>query len=137
MQSSLSEETFNLRVRVPAEFLSGIPMGTVPPISGLVRVKARPEAEVILETSAEDPVLVRWSHGLGAATFLAVDLGERWTSEWLKWPYLTRLTSQMVRDSSRAFLEPAMDVVVDRLEGGRVRVELRARDEEWNPPAQP
>ncbi len=133
MQSSLSEETFNLRVRVPAEFLSGIPMGTVPPISGLVRVKARPEAEVILETSAEDPVLVRWSHGLGAATFLAVDLGERWTSEWLKWPYLTRLTSQMVRDSSRAFLEPAMDVVVDRLEGGRVRVELRARDENGIP----
>ena len=133
MQSSLVEESLNLQVRAQAELLSGIPMETAPALSGLVRVKARPEAEVILETSAEDPVLVRWRHGLGVATFLAVDLGERWTSEWLKWPYLTRLTSQLVRDNARTFMEAPLELFLDHLEGGRIGVELQARDENGSP----
>jgi hypothetical protein len=133
MQTSVTEETLNLKIRRPVEFLTGIPLETAPALSGIVRVKARPEGEVIVETTAEDPVLARWRYGLGTVLFLAADLGERWTADWLKWPYLTRLTSQLVRASAGTVLEPALDWRVERLDGIQVQVQLQARDEAGMP----
>lgn len=129
MRSALEEKPLALRVRQGAEFLQGIPRESFPELQGIVRVKARPQSELILETSKEDPVLSRWHFGLGTVIFLASDLGERWTADWLTWPYLTRFATQMLRDAARSLDESPENWTVQRISPDRVRLRLSLKDD--------
>lgn len=61
-----------------------------PVVAGHALTRARPEAEVLLETALGDPLLATWRSGLGAVLALPAGLGA-WTPQWLTWREWPRL----------------------------------------------
>ncbi len=57
----------------------------MPPLLGYVGTTAKDTAEVILASPKDDPVLARWSYGLGRAAAWTSDAKGRWAGQWLNW----------------------------------------------------
>jgi Mg-chelatase subunit ChlD len=87
----------------PARELVGIDFTHAPPLSGYLRTKAKPTAEVLLETAQRDPLLVRWQFGLGQVDVFTSDATARWAARWIteKWAGFPKLWTQLVRGAER------------------------------------
>lgn len=105
------------------EAFAGLEMEGAPPLAGFVRTMAKDNAEIVLETDNEEPLLARWQFGLGRAAFFASDVKNRWSARWLEWDGYGKFWTQLVRETMRqsGFLEPDLRLVRD---GTRVRVAL-------------
>lgn len=89
------------KVALQARELAGVELDRAPPLRGYVRAKAKPTAEVLIETPRHDPLLARWRYGLGQSVAFASDATGRWATDWLTWSGFGKLWTQLVRGAQR------------------------------------
>jgi uncharacterized membrane protein len=101
-RSSMVEEPFRPKVTKRAQVLKGIPWESAPYLLGYVSTKAKPEAEVLMVSDYDEPILARWRNGLGKVVVFTSDLKNRWAVEWVRWPGYSKFWAQLIRDTMRA-----------------------------------
>lgn len=69
----------------------------LPELNGYVAVTARPGAEVVLRSPADDPILAAWQYGLGRAVAWTPSAADPWAGQWTSWPGYDRFWAQVVR----------------------------------------
>lgn len=100
--SGLVERSTVALVQKRARMLAGIAWSDAPHLRGYVRTWARPQAEVLLSSEgAGDPLLARWSVGLGQVAAWTSDLGTRWAADWARWAPFSKLWGQIARATMR------------------------------------
>lgn len=71
-------------------------------LHGLLEVRARPTAEVRLETGRGEPLLAGWRFGLGRVSAWMSDLSGPWSRELSGWEGYARLVTGLFREGARA-----------------------------------
>ncbi len=125
VRSNLGEEPFKPVLKRRMAAFDGVDIEQAPELKGFVASRARDNAEVLLATPSESPVLARWQFGLGKAVVFTSDVKNRWASKWLEWPGYGKLWAQVTRDVMRRESGEQLDFRVDR-EGGEAVVSLSA-----------
>jgi uncharacterized membrane protein len=96
--STAVERNVRAEIAKKAEVLDGVEVDAAPPLLGYVRYQSKPTADVILNTDARDPLLVRWQYGLGRAEVFTSDAKSRWARRWVSWTGFDRLWENVFRD---------------------------------------
>jgi len=125
VRSNLGEEPFRAVLKRRMAAFDGVAIEEAPELNGFVASKARENAEVLLATPSDSPVLARWQYGLGKTVAFTSDVKNRWASKWLEWPGYGKLWAQVTRDVMRRESGEQLDFRVDR-EGGEAIVSLSA-----------
>jgi Ca-activated chloride channel family protein len=133
-RSSVIEEPTRIRAARRAEALGGLALEGAPPLRGYTRVRARPEAELLLATTSGDPLLARWQVGLGQVAAWTSDLASRWSADLARWPSYAKMWGQLARASMRRGAANHF-VIKARLSGDRVLAHLDARGADEQPMA--
>lgn len=130
------EEGFSPQLVYPHEMLRGIEE-PLPPIRGFVLtdVKQNPLVEVSLLSPRPNEeetatVLASWTYGLGRFVVFTTDAGNRWASDWTRWPDYDALFTQIVRWSMRPREQEGEFIVSTEFEDGKIRAIVTALDEE-------
>jgi Ca-activated chloride channel homolog len=115
MAKSLKEdEPFRPIVKKTVYAFKGLDLKAAPQLLGYVGTKGKPTAEILLETSAHDPLLARWQYGLGKAVAFTSDVKDRWAVQWLRWDGYSKFWSQLVRETMRRQENSEFDFRVTR-----------------------
>lgn len=93
-----------------SDVLGAVTAEDLPGIMGLLKVEARPTADIAL-TAAGRPLLVHWQYGLGNVAFQATHLAGPWTADWPG----NADACRMLRTTFRWLIRPA-DPTAPRLE---------------------
>lgn len=123
------EERFFPAQRGISPILAGI--DEVPPLYGYVATSAKPAAQVILESSKEDPILAQWQYGLGRSVAWTSDAKGRWAREWVQWDDFARFWGQVVRWTMVEQSEALEAQFIE--EKDRVRLSVDAVDPDGTP----
>ncbi len=134
---AIVEREFQPRLQTPSPVFAGELQGqALPNLTGYVRTRAKPTAEVVLASDSNDPILAQWQFGLGRAVAWTSDLGGNWAAEWSQWPkfgaYLRQAVDWVMPPPDGTLAEglfPAVEasaerttITIDSLEGdGRFR----------------
>jgi Ca-activated chloride channel family protein len=124
-RSSVIEEPTRMRAAHRTEALAGLPLDSAPPLRGYSRVRARPEAELLLVTAGGDPLLARWQVGLGQVAAWTSDLASRWSADLARWPSFSKMWGQLARASMRRGTANHFAIKA-HLEGDRVMAHIDA-----------
>jgi Mg-chelatase subunit ChlD len=100
-RNAIDERLHFAKVSKSVQALRGIDFGRAPGLRGIVPVKAKPLAEVLLRTQDGEPLLVRGRRGLGQTVAFASDAKGRWAASWLGWSGFGKLWGQVARDTMR------------------------------------
>lgn len=100
-RNAVVERSLLPRVAKNVQALRGLDFARAPGLRGIVPVKAKRMAEVLLRTHEGDPLLVRGRRGLGQTAAFASDAKNRWAARWLTWSGFAKLWSQIARDTMR------------------------------------
>jgi Ca-activated chloride channel homolog len=111
---SLQEENFKPTVKKTVEAFKGIDFKTAPELLGYVATKAKPTAELILETPGKRPLLARWQYALGKSAMFTSDVKDRWAADWLKWQSYSKFWAQLLRETMRRQDNDEFDLQVER-----------------------
>jgi Mg-chelatase subunit ChlD len=119
------EEPFTPRT-VPHPMTAGLDLRSMPSLGGYVVSASRPNAEILLSSDVDDPVLAVWNHGLGKVAVYTADLRGEWSApltRWREWPkLLNRAVGWVARPASSDALytriHPAGDAVRLIVEAG-------------------
>src|SRR5512147_1151940 len=85
-------------------------------------------ADLVLMTHQEDPLLATWRYGLGRSVAFTSDAKAKWGVLWLKWVQYNKLFGQMLRWSLRT--TQRREVVASVVhQDGRGEIQLEAVDE--------
>lgn len=98
---AMREEPFRPVVNSRAQVLQGIQWNQAPMLLGYVSTTAKPQADVLLLSDRNEPLLARWRVGLGKTAAFTSDLKNRWGSQWVRWAGYSQLWSQLIRDTMR------------------------------------
>lgn len=100
-RNAIDERLHYAKVSKSVQALRGIDFTRAPGLRGIVPVKAKPLAEVLLRTQDGEPLLVRGRRGLGQTVAFASDAKARWAASWLGWSGFGKLWGQVARDAMR------------------------------------
>lgn len=109
---------------------------TLPELNGYVAVTAKPEAETVLRSPDQDPIVTAWQYGLGRAVAWTSDSGEEWGQAWQQWPESGLFWTQML---SYTFPDPSQGPLTLRIDqaagdqGASARIVAEARDDDGAP----
>lgn len=106
------EERFKAGIDVPSSVLSGLDLGSMPPLTGYVASTSKAAAEVVLRSPESDPVLAQWQYGLGRVVAWTSDTEGRWTSDLLAWAQSGRFLANQVEWTLPLAADPALSVDV-------------------------
>jgi von Willebrand factor type A domain/Putative glutamine amidotransferase len=90
--------------------LPGVPLNTMPPLSGYVATTPRAAADVLLTSPQGDPLLATWQYGVGRVMAWTSDAQGRWTAGLLAWPGANRFFGDIVRYSLPQAGDPALQL---------------------------
>jgi len=128
-KASLVEQPFKASVASPGhEAIQEIDWKEAPPLGGYVATTLKGNAEMVLMTHQEDPLLATWRYGLGRAVAFTSDAKGKWGVLWLRWGGFNKFWSQVTRWTLRtgsrsdtvaavARVEETGEVVVDAIDG--------------------
>jgi uncharacterized membrane protein len=91
------EEDFRAQLGSTHPLMRGFAPAELPPLAGYIATAAKPSAEVVLRSPADDPVMATWQYGLGRAIAWTSSLEQPWSAQWAGWPDYDRFWSQVVR----------------------------------------
>lgn len=128
-QATLVEEPVETSVMSPVEAFTGIDLAAAPRLRGYVSTQAKDTAEVLLESSAQAPILARWHYGLGRAAMFTSDVKNRWAADWIEWDGYAKFWSQLVRETMRRDDDEEIDFAVERV-GNEAMITVSAVTEE-------
>lgn len=120
----LIEETFDPVLTSFSDIIEGFGEG-FPSLDGYVVTSQRPEAETIMVTHKQDPLLAQWRYGLGKSVIFTSDAKSRWAGQWISWANYAKFWSQMVRWTIRSGDEDQFQVM-STVEGDKIRVVIDA-----------
>lgn len=75
----------------------GIDFDSAPPVQGYVRTIAKPTADVLINTAAEEPIVARWRYGRGYVGVITTQLGTQWSQGFGNWAQAGALTANFLR----------------------------------------
>ena len=102
-KASLVEQPFTPRLTAPGhEAMQEIDWKSVQPLGGYVATTVKPQAELVLMSHQEDPVLATWRYGLGRSAAFTSDAKAKWGVLWLRWREFNRFWAQLVRWTLRS-----------------------------------
>ncbi len=108
----IREEPFEASMVEKHPMLAGFEnFNDAPALLGYVKTIRKATAQVPLVTDAGDPLLAHWRFGLGKVTAFTSDAKSRWASLWIsRWPGVSRLWSQVLRETARPPQGQRMDL---------------------------
>jgi len=87
---------------------------TVPPLGGYVATTIKQNAELVLMSHQEDPVLATWRYGLGRAAAFTSDAKAKWGVLWLRWGEFNKFWAQLTRWTLRSGSRSDTTAIVQR-----------------------
>lgn len=81
----------------PSPMLTRFDPADLPPLDGYDFAEVKPDAQVILESTREDPVLAKWQVGLGRVVAWTADNGTDLAARWRDWPRAAEFWAGVVR----------------------------------------
>jgi len=97
-KASLVEQPFKPTVAAPGhEAIQDIDWKEAPPLGGYVATTLKGNAEMVLMTHQEDPLLATWRYGLGRAVAFTSDAKGKWGVLWLRWGGFNKFWAQVTR----------------------------------------
>jgi uncharacterized membrane protein len=123
--STVVEQSFRARLADPGhEAIQDIDWKRAPALNGYVATTAKANADQVLLSHWDDPVLATWRYGLGRAAAFTSDANPRWAQNWLHWREFNRFWAQLVRWTLRSALQEGTTATLERRDGnGEVIVE--------------
>lgn len=91
------EGNFYPEMSRPHPVLRTFTPNTIPELAGYVATTAKPEAEVVLSSPEDDPVLAVWQYGLGRAVAWTSSVEAPWAPNWSNWPDYGTFWAQIIR----------------------------------------
>jgi len=124
-KATLIEQPFKPAVTSPAhEALQDIDWKAAPPLGGYVAATLKGNAEMVLMTHQEDPLLATWRYGLGRTAAFTSDAKAKWSVLWLRWRDFNKFWAQVTRWTLRSGIRSDTVATVDRQDGvGEVTVD--------------
>jgi uncharacterized membrane protein len=93
-----------------ADILPGVPLDSLPVLTGYVATTPRAAADIVLKSPQGDPLLATWRYGLGRVLAWTSDAQGRWSADLLRWPSANRFFGDIVRGSLPEPGDPALQV---------------------------
>ena len=90
--------------------LPGVPLDSIPTITGYIATTPRAAADIVLKSPQGDPLLATWQYGLGRVMAWTSDAQGRWTAGLLQWPSANRFFGDIVHASLPQPGDPALQV---------------------------
>jgi Ca-activated chloride channel family protein len=100
-RNAVAERLHFPRLVKPVQALRGLDFAGAPGLAGIVPIRPKPLAELLLKTHEGEPLLVRGRRGLGRTVAFASDASPRWAATWLRWAGFPKFWSQIARDTMR------------------------------------
>jgi Mg-chelatase subunit ChlD len=124
------EETFYPSLAARSPILEGI--DAVPALYGYVATSLKSEAQSILISGQQDPVLAQWQYGLGRAVAWTSDAKGRWAKRWVEWEQFPRFWAQIVRWTVSEVAESDLETqIVDSGGQAHIAVDVVGREGEY------
>lgn len=126
------EGTFQPQVATANPIVNGFVPRQFPTLEGYVAVTPKPEAEVVLRSPEQDPILSAWQYGLGRALAWTSDSGESWSAAWQRWSESPLFWAQML---AYTFPDPAQGLLNVRVDasGTAPQIVAEARNDDGAP----
>ena len=116
-KASLVEQPFKPQLTAPShEAMQDINWKTVPPLGGYVATSIKQNAELVLMSHQEDPVLATWRYGLGRAAAFTSDAKAKWGVLWLRWGEFNKFWAQLTRWTLRSGSRSDTTAIVQRID---------------------
>jgi uncharacterized membrane protein len=97
-KASLVEQPFKATVAGPThEAIQEIDWKNAPPLGGYVATSMKSNADLVLMTHQEDPLLATWRYGLGRSVAFTSDAKAKWGVLWVRWGGFNKFWSQVTR----------------------------------------
>jgi Ca-activated chloride channel family protein len=77
--------------------MRGFDANALPALQGYVATTIKPEAELVLQSPEDDPVLAAWQYGLGRAVAWTPGSEAPWAANWSNWPDYGRFWAGLIR----------------------------------------
>ena len=124
-KASLVEQPFKASVASPGhEAIQEIDWKEAPPLGGYVATTLKGNAEMVLMTHQEDPLLATWRYGLGRSAAFTSDAKGKWGVLWLRWGNFNKFWSQVTRWTLRTGSRSDTVATVSRVdETGEIMVD--------------
>lgn len=81
----------------PSPILTGFTPQELPAIDGYDYAQAKPDAQVVLTSQRDDPILAKWQYGLGRVVAWTADDGSDFANGWPSWGRFDEFWGSMVR----------------------------------------
>jgi len=94
---SVIRGTFHPIQTLPSPILIGFDPEDLPPLEGYDFAEAKPDAQVILTSERDDPLLAKWQYGLGRVVAWTGDDGSDFALQWTNWTRYDEFWANMVR----------------------------------------
>jgi hypothetical protein len=91
------EGEFRANLQAPHPLLRDFTPNQIPQLEGYVGTTIKPEAELVLKSPDDDPVLAAWQYGLGRAVAWTPSVESPWAEAWPNWPDYGRFWAQIIR----------------------------------------
>jgi uncharacterized membrane protein len=91
------EGDFRANLQAPHPLLRDFTPNQIPKLAGYVGTTIKPEAELVLKSPQDDPVLATWQYGLGRAVAWTPSVEAPWAELWPNWPDYGRFWAQIIR----------------------------------------
>lgn len=95
-KSYIINEEFVPVITSNSEIIEGLMNDGVPTLLGYIGSSAKPQATVILQSEAGDPILSTWQYGLGRTIAWNTDASNEWTGNWANWENYVQLWDNMI-----------------------------------------
>ncbi|MEA2595081.1 MAG: hypothetical protein QOF01_1550 [Thermomicrobiales bacterium] len=94
---SVIRGAFHPLYTLPSPIMTGFDPEELPMLDGYDFAEAKPNAQVVLTSERDDPVLAKWQFGLGRVVAWTADDGSDFALDWQSWPRYDEFWMSMVR----------------------------------------
>ncbi len=91
------EGQFRANLQAPHPLLRDFTPNQIPQLEGYVGTTIKPDAELVLKSPDDDPVLAAWQYGLGRAVAWTPSVDSPWAESWPNWPDYGKFWAQIIR----------------------------------------
>lgn len=91
------EGDFRADLAAPHPMMRDFATNDIPRLEGYVATTLKDDAELVLSSPEDDPVLSVWQYGLGRAVAWTPSIEEPWAQSWSSWPEYGQFWAQIIR----------------------------------------
>ncbi|QZY55689.1 VWA domain-containing protein [Crassaminicella profunda] len=107
----LNNRAFQPKLVNEAEFFQG---NSVPKLKGYMGTGIKPNANLILESDQEDPIVASWQYGLGNVVAFTSDVNGKWSETWIHWSGFQKFWGNTINYCLASYDEDEMNVQISK-----------------------